>query len=159
MVTNSRYEDALQMVEAVKPFSPDAQVVLDPNGPYPNGDYKRDDTLGQLVIPVPKDTELSTEGPFCLYGHVEGKKLAIPVLDKFAKPYTIFPDLNTVYIQNVGDFKATYQELKKKSDAGHPLYQNGIKFGTNIVARGDDANPVVVLLWSAHPYYERQELA
>ena len=159
MATVSRLEDARQMLALVREFSPDAKIILDPSSAQEFGQVNRDDDLGINIIEPTKDTAASAEGPFCLYGHIGGFNLAIPALDANSQDYTIRPGAKHVFIQNVGDFKADFELNRKKAAGGHPLFNNGIKYGTNIVARGDDGNKVVVLLWSSRKYNELQERA
>ncbi len=174
--TYAKAKDALALVQG---FSPKAQIIFDPSVP-PAGGFPGAGTLdpatGVTVYPVPADTKDDAEGAYMIYGKVDQPNLAVPPsaqqpASPKAKPgekvtgYTLAPTVEGTFEENVAALNAVAEDHKAKAAAGHPLYNNGIKFGENLVAMGElvmqdgtvNTNTVVALYWSSKPFNERQD--
>ena len=180
MNASTTYDRAKEMQQLVAGFSTVAKIIYDPSV-VPDGGWQGsgqlDEASGVTVYEVPKDTPGDTEAAYMLFLKVPQPMLAVsPSLynaagrktkagEKVTDGYTLSPSVEGTVTENVADLDAVAKDHKAKAAAGHPLYNNGIKFGDNLVAMGQlimedltvNTNTVVALYWSSKPFNERQE--
>lgn len=175
----STYEQAKGQLELVKPFSPSAQIIFDPSvvpeDGWP-GAGKFDEATGSTIYPVPANTQDDKTAAYSLFGKVAQPDLAVPPsayqvggakakVGEKVSGYVLAPTVEGTFQENVAALEEQAVKQSKAISSGHPLYNQGIKFGPCLVAVGqlvmDDmtvnTNTVVVLVWSNRKFSERQE--
>ncbi len=148
---------AREIAALVAPFSPDVKVIYDPNKPLPEGltwQGPRDQQAGFIPMAPAGDVPADTIGSFSIMGHVNGRDLAFPT-----DPNAVFTVTPTgfLFVESAVQLDEQHALLEQKGEAGHPLRNNGIKFGDNLVAQqsGDDK---CVLLWASLPYTAKYQV-
>ena len=174
------YAVAQKALALVIGFSPAAELIFDPSI-VPEGGWQGagqfDEATGITKYAVPADTKPDAEAAYMIFGKFLQSLMPLPPSvfqksgpmkkggEKVDDGYVVTSQVEGTFSENVASLNTVAEDHKAKAAAGHPLYNNGIKFGDNLVPMGqlimDDGtvntNTVIALYWSSKPFNERQE--